>query len=368
MDNRKSQVLLLGVVVTVLIAAVLKLLSGFLIPLVIAMLIAFALMPLSSFLRRRKIPNWIGIVLTLLIVLVTFYLIAFFMYSSINTVIKEFPRYYSRAGVLTDQLFSWLQTRFNLNVPSILKDINWLTPVRNMLFSLSGGSLDFLKSLGVVILFLIFFLIESPLFQKTIRKAFPRETSHRLIRVYMHITREIGRYLSLKLLISLATGIFVFGTLFLIGMDFAFIWGVLAFILNFIPSIGSIIVMAGTILMSIFQFFPDAGKIFLVAFSMVSIQIILGNFLDPRLSGDRLKLSPLLILLSLFIWNWIWGIAGMFLAVPLLSVIKIICENIPQLAPVAVILENGRGAGISRRQKPASPSPSRQRKQNRPPS
>ena len=85
-----------------------------------------------------------------------------------------------------------------------------------------------------------------------------------------------------------------------------------------------------------------------MAFSMISIQVVMGNILDPRLSGERLKLSPLLILLSLFLWGYIWGVAGMFLAVPLLSVVKIIFQNIPQFMPIAVVLENGRGEGIHR--------------------
>ncbi len=351
MNNQRITVTFLGILTIIVVLAVMKVLASFLVPLVIAMLASFALMPLASFFSRRKVPRWLSIIFMLLVVFVGLTLIGFFLYSSINTVVREIPRYFDRMESITGLLIEWVQARVDVDVTSFLSDVDWLSPIQSMVLSISGSSVGFLKSLGLVILFLIFFLIESPLFQKTIRKAFPRETSYKLIRVYMHITRDIGRYLGLKTLISLATGILVFASLSLIGMDFPFVWGVLAVILNFIPSIGSFIVMGVTIMMGFFQFFPSPGRIFLVAFFMILIQVVMGNILDPRLSGQRLKLSPLLILLSLFLWGWIWGIAGMFLAVPLLSVVKIICENIPQLNSLAVILENGRGAGIGRRMK-----------------
>ncbi|MBI9102952.1 MAG: AI-2E family transporter [Spirochaetales bacterium] len=349
MENNRTAVILLGLIVVVIAFAVMKILASFLVPLVIAMLFSFALMPISSFFSRRKIPYWLSIILMMTIFFICILIIGFFLYSSVNTVVREFPQYFDRIETLTGKLITAIQARVEVDISTFLSEFDWISPIQSALLSVSGGSVDFVKSLGVVIIFLLFFLIESPLFQKTIRKAFPRETSYRLIRVYMHVVRDIGRYLGLKLLISLVTGILVFGSLSLIGLDFAFIWGVLAFFLNFIPSIGSIISMAVTILMGIVQFYPSAGKIFLVAFAMISIQVVMGNILDPRLSGKRLKLSPLLILLSLFLWGWIWGIAGMFLAVPLLSVIKILCENIPQLKPVAVVLENGRGEGIHKK-------------------
>ena len=119
-------------------------------------------------------------------------------------------------------------------------------------------------------------------------------------------------------------------------------WGVLAVILNFIPTIGSIVGTAGTIIMAIIQYAPDWGYVIYIALLMISIEMVLGNIIDPRLQGVQLNISPLVILVSLAVWGYIWGIAGMFLAVPLTSIIQIICANIPTLKPVAIMLSEGR--------------------------
>jgi predicted PurR-regulated permease PerM len=107
--------------------------------------------------------------------------------------------------------------------------------------------------------------------------------------------------------------------------------------------------MVITILMGFIQFFPQPGPIIAVFISMIGIQVIVGNFFDPRLQGRRLNLSPVVIIFSLFLWGWIWGPVGMFIAVPITAVVKIVCQNIPGLKPVAVLMENGKKVGHGRK-------------------
>lgn len=319
------------------------------IPFIFALLLSFVFGPFLARMNKVKIPYGLGIVTVLIVFFIGCFILGFFLYSSVNAVAREIPKYYFKMETLTFQLFDWINLRFDIDLTTQMADINWLNTVRPVLLGFSGGFIGFLKNLGIVILFLVFLLIETPYFQKTIERAFPRKTSFRIIRVFKHTIRQISQYLGLKFLISAATGLFVWLLLMIIGLDFASLWGVLAFVFNFIPSIGSFFIMAGTILMGFLQFYPDPGKIVAVAVSMVLVQVILGNFLDPKLQGERLRLSPLIILFSLFIFGYIWGIAGMFLAVPMLSVVKILCENIPGLEPFAVVLENGRGHGMGAR-------------------
>jgi len=93
--------------------------------------------------------------------------------------------------------------------------------------------------------------------------------------------------------------------------------------------------------MGVVQFYPDMGKIAAVSISMIATQVTIGNFIDPRLQGRRLNISPLLILFSLIFWGWIWGVMGMFLSVPITVVLQIACENIPALRPLAILMESG---------------------------
>ena len=352
MNTQKLIAAFLGVLVFFGVIALAKLGASIIVPMIFALLISFVFAPFLNRLQTFKVSYGLAILAVLTICFIACFLLGSFLFSSINAVAGEIPKYYEKVEALSAQLFAVINERFSIDLSGQLAELNWITTVRPVLLGFSGGFLDFVRNLGLVILFLVFLLIESPYFQKTIERAFPnKKTSFRIIRVYKHAIRQTSQYLGLKALISAVTGILVWLALTIIGLDFAILWGVLACVFNFIPSIGSFFIMAGTILMGFLQFYPSAGRIIAVIISMVLIQVVMGNFLDPKLQGERLKLSPLVILLSLFVFGYIWGVAGMFLAVPMLSVLKIFCENIPGLNPLAVVLENGRGPRKAEKQR-----------------
>jgi len=156
------------------------------------------------------------------------------------------------------------------------------------------------------------------------------------------ISSEISRYLWVMVIISLTTGVLIWLALSLIGVDFPVTWGALAFFFNFIPTIGSIVASLPPILLALVQFYPAVwpGVVTLVA--ITAIQMTIGNFIAPKVLGDRLHLSPVVILISLLFWGWLWGIVGALLAVPIASAIKIACENIEELHPIAIMMGSGR--------------------------
>ena len=156
------------------------------------------------------------------------------------------------------------------------------------------------------------------------------------------MNKQTSKYLMMKVIISLATGVLYYFAAVITHLDFALVWGVLAVILNFIPTIGSIVCTAGTIIMAIIQFAPDWGTIVLITVLMISIEMVLGNIIDPRMQGMQLNISPLVILIMLAIWGYVWGLPGMFLSVPLTSMMQIICANVPSLRPIAIMLSEGR--------------------------
>jgi predicted PurR-regulated permease PerM len=148
------------------------------------------------------------------------------------------------------------------------------------------------------------------------------------------------RFISIKFFISLTTGLVVFLGTLVIGLDFPIIWGFIAFLLNFIPTFGSIISSVITVLFSVLQFFPHITPMILTALLVISVNTFLGNFLEPRIEGEHLDLSPFIILVCLSMWGWMWGFPGMIVAVPITVSIKIICENVSFLHPVAILLGN----------------------------
>jgi predicted PurR-regulated permease PerM len=331
---------LLAVIAVIMLGAVLKVASAILLPLVIAVFLSFIAAPIVNFLDRPHIPRILAIIVVILILFGVIFLVFLFLQTSINSLIREYPKYAARFVELNQQFSRSMSTRFDIQI-NLSEDINWQGALRGYLVRLSGSFMQFISSFVIVLIFLIFLLLEKPFLKYKLAKAFGEETGRHIGRIIEHINEQVGRYINLKFFISLATGTVVYFLLKIIGMDFALVWGVLAFLLNFIPSIGSAVVMTVTITMGVVQFYPDMGKIVAVIISMTGTQFLIGNIIDPRLQGQRLDLSPFLILFSLIFWGWIWGPVGMFLAVPITVVIQIVCFNLAPLRPISVLMSGG---------------------------
>jgi predicted PurR-regulated permease PerM len=201
--------------------------------------------------------------------------------------------------------------------------------------------MSFVSGLILVIVFLLFVLLEQPFLHRKLVEAFQDRAAKKITVMLAHINSQIGRYIGVKLFVSMLTATIVFVAFSVIGVDFPFIWGVLTFLFNFIPSIGSIAitVLSGTF--ALVQFLPEWNYVIGAFLSMAITQIIIGNVLDPHLLGERLNLSPVVILLSLLVWGWIWGVIGMFLAVPITGAIKITLENVPGVRPIGILMGTG---------------------------
>ena len=342
MTADKVTALLLGILTVLAVGAFLKIAQSVMIPLAIAILLFFVFSPLIAWLEKIHIPRVLAILLVMLVFFGLFYLFGLFMYASAKSFIAQLPKYQSRLTALVMEISRQLFERFNMS-PTLISDINWSRTLQTSLLSFSGSLMEFIGNLLVVTFFLIFLLLEKNRFQVKVRQAFHIAMSDRIYLVTRHINDQIGRYLSVKFVISLITGILVYTSLVIIGLDFPILWGSMAFFLNFIPNIGSAFVVLITITMSFVQFYPLPGPILSVVISMTAIQTLMGNIIDPRLQGRRLNLSPFLILVALLFWGWLWGIVGMFLAVPFMVIIKLIFENIPLLKPIGILMGAGKG-------------------------
>jgi AI-2 transport protein TqsA len=346
MNHLKVQNVLLIILVLIGVGAVLHLTASFVIPFVIAFLLSFVLSPAVESMRRIKIPRIFGIIIVILFLLGICFLVVLFLNYSIQSFLAELPKYQIKFQNAYRGIVKELQLP-----ESTIADFDWFGTIGGYFLSFSGNFMSFLGGMVLMLVFLFFLLLEKPYLRPKMVLAFKDAATAKLGKILEHINQQIGRYLTVKLFISLVTGILVWTTFYIIGLDFAFIWGVLAFVFNFIPSIGSIAVGVLSVLFSIIQFFPAWDLVIAVAVSMLTIQMILGNILDPKFQGDSLKLSPVVILFSLFFWGWLWGIAGMFLAVPLTAALKIAFENIPGFDPLSQLMSSGKPHRRSRREK-----------------
>ncbi|MCP2597422.1 AI-2E family transporter, partial [Candidatus Aminicenantes bacterium AC-335-G13] len=230
----------------------------------------------------------------------------------------------------------WKLTSGRLESIDWAKQLNF-SSIASFLLSSLGSFLKFLTNLFLVLLFLVFILAGRGRLRDKILKSFKGQNSKKIIEIISNVDRQVYRYLSIKTFISLITGILAGLVLYIFGVNYAVLWGFLTFLLNYIPNLGSVIATVFPVLMAIIQFEKIWTALWILLILIV-IQTLMGNVIEPRVLGIRLGLSPLVVILSLIFWGWLWGIVGMILAVPITSTIKIICENIPELRVVSELL------------------------------
>jgi len=262
------------------------------------------------------------------------------LFSSGKMIVSQYPRYEERFK----EIYNWAARFFELSYDESLSlwenlwgQLGIRTLVRNYTFSFSSIFSKFLQSAVLVIIFMVFILLEASFFKEKLEVAFEKR-SEQINRMGHDLMSQITRYLTAKFLISLANGIIFAVAFYLVGLEFAIVWGVIQFVMNFIPTLGSIVAGFFMCLFALIQFWPEPGPVIVVIVIVLAVNMILGNMLDPKIIGDNVGISPLMILVSLAIWAWIWGFAGMIIAVPMTVIIKIVCENISILEPVSILI------------------------------
>lgn len=206
--------------------------------------------------------------------------------------------------------------------------------------SIASSFAGILANGGLILIYLGFLFLEQGHFSNKISALVSNpdreDEAHRII---TRIRDDIQKYISIKMFTSSLTGILSFTFLSTVGVDFAAVWGLLIFLLNFIPTVGSIVATIFPALIALAQ--SDGYTLFvLVLLGIGGLQICIGNILEPRLMGSSFNLSPVVILLNLALWNAIWGIPGMFLCVPFLIIVAIVLSHFPQTRPVAIMLSS----------------------------
>lgn len=336
----------LGIIAVIGLGVILKIGQAVFLPLLVAFLLSFIFNPIIRVIVRIGIPRIIAIIVVILMFFGMFFLIGLFLINSASSFVDEYPKYLNILKDIVSDFTDRYLSQFNLG-ENPLEGIDWSAMIKSVALTSSTAFLSFIGVFFVIILILLFMFLETPLFSFKLSKAFPPHTSKRIRIMLEHITRQISRYLGTKFFISFLTGTFTWISLTIIGVDFPVMWGALAFFLNFIPNLGSIVVVVVIVIQAAVQFYPSIGRTIAAAASMLTIQLILGSLVEPKLQGERLNLSPVVILISLFFWGWLWGIAGAIISVPIAALIKIICENIPYLKPVSILM--GSGAKRKRR-------------------
>lgn len=326
----------------VVVVAGLKAAETVLVPFLLSVFIALIFSPLLAWLKERRVPNVVAICLIIALVVLIGWLIGILVGSSISDFRKNLPAYQEGLQQLSGGLLTWLgEHGVKLDMEQMR---NSFDPGKIM--QLAGNTLS---SLGnamtnafLILLTVIFILAEQVGFSEKLQLA--RKDNGVSRDTMQKFTDSVNSYLGIKSLLSLLTGVLVMVWLWILGLDYPVMWGLLAFLLNFVPNIGSIIAAVPPVLLALVQLNPlFAG---LTALGFVVVNVLVGNFLEPRIMGRGLNLSPLVVFLSLVFWGWVLGPVGMLLSIPLTIMVKIALENDPDTRWMGVMLGSGEGAPV----------------------
>jgi AI-2 transport protein TqsA len=308
-----------------------------LVPFLLSVFIALIFSPMLYWLKSLNVPNALAIILIVLFVMALGTMIGAIVGASIRDFRGDLPEYQARLQSLSDVLLNWLSSK-GVEVDSEL----WTQTVNpSVVMQIAGNTLasfgNVMTNAFLILLTVVFILAEEVGFSEKLAQA--RGDSPESMVALEEFTNSVNRYLGIKTSLSVLTGLLVAVMLWLMGVDYPVMWGLLAFMLNFVPTIGSIIAAVPALLLALLQVSPF--MVSMIAVGYVVINLFVGNVLEPRLMGRGLNLSPLVVFLSLVFWGWVLGPVGMLLSIPLTILVKIGLERDSDTRWVGIMLGAG---------------------------
>jgi predicted PurR-regulated permease PerM len=329
--------ILLGLAAFVVVIAGMRAAQEMIVPFLLAVFIAIISAPPFLWLQRHRVGTLPALALVVLAIVIIGVGTAALLGTSLDDFSTALPSYQDKLRAKTLALVGWLQQHgVDVSEQGVL---NYLDPgsamrlASNILKGLGGA----LTNAFLIIITVIFILLEVSTFSAKLRRA--QGSPESSLEGFHRILDNIKRYMGIKTLTSALTGLLVTVGLAVVGVDFAVLWGFLAFLLNFIPNIGSFIAAVPAVLLALLQL--GSASALVVALVFVIVNVAVGSVFEPRLMGSRLGLSPLVVFISLVFWGWVLGPVGMFLSVPLTMSVQIVLDSSEHSRWLAVLLGSG---------------------------
>lgn len=319
-------------------------LSDVLTPVLFAMFLCYLIVPLVGLFERIKLPRVIGYILSLAVIAGIGVGFGFMMAASVDQFSDNFPGYESNLRSFYSAVESgarfvgYLGADEELLIPDLIKAI----PMDSLRDIVTGGvntMMGWLTFMIITLFFMVFMIFEAENFYFRVETSYQRDVADRIINAVKQFNSSIQRYMMLKVAVSALTAGLSYVIMLYFGLDFA---GLLAFILfaaNFIPYIGSIVATILPGIVALLQF-PAWQTSLIIMGGIVLVQQIMGNMVEPRLQGKGLNISPVLILIFLAYFSWMWGIVGMIISMPVAAGLRIIFEQFEATKPVARMMRN----------------------------
>ncbi len=308
--------------------------SSIVIPLLIALFISIISARPIMWLQNKKVPQGLAIAIIFISVIVIFLSLGKLIGTSLSSFTENTQQYEDSINAMGGSILQFFSDKgINLEMDKMSKIID-PAKIMNVTAGFLGELGSFMGNALTVFFLALFLLLELdsfPIKLKAIMKGSPKSFS------YLHvITESVRHYLSIKTITSLITGVLIWVAMAIIGLDYAIIWGLIAFLLNYIPNIGSIIAALPAVIFALLQL--GFGGALWTTGVFLAVNMIIGNAIEPKIMGKGLGLSTFVVFLSLIFWGFMLGTVGMFLSVPLTMTIKIMLEQNPKTEWIAIIL------------------------------
>lgn len=315
--------------------------KALLIPFLLAAFIALITVRPMLWMQKKGVPAVLAALLIVVLVMLILAVVGTVVGRSIAEFTAALPSYQARLDTLVSEVLAFMAE--HLNGDESIQDLgDLINPGRVMGFVtvFLNAIRGVLTSVFLIFFTVVFILLEASQLKVKIEAAFGNRS--RMLEGPRAFLINLGRYLGIKTLVSIATGFLAWLLTWSIGVDFPLLWGMLAFLLNYVPTIGSIIAAVPAILLALIQLGPGEALGVLVGF--VTINLTFGNLIEPRLMGYGVGISPLVVFVGLIFWYWVFGPVGMLLSVPLTMVVKLMLEADEETRWIAILLGSERDA------------------------
>ena len=312
-----------------------------LVPFLIAVFLALITVRPMLWLQQKRVPSILAALLIVSMIMLILAVVGTILGTSIADFTASIPGYQARLDTIVDGAVKFIAKNIkgDASIENLgdMIDPGW---AMGLAATILNSLKDVLTNTFLIFFTMIFILLEASSGQTKFEAAFGRRESS-LERPRMFL-QNLGRYLGIKTIVSIATGLCAGVLTWSLGVDFPLLWAMLAFLLNYIPTIGSIIAAVPAVLLALVQLGPgEAGA---TAIGFAAINVVFGNFIEPRLMGYGVGISPLIVFVGLVFWGWVFGPVGMLLSVPLTMTLKLALESDERTRWVAVLIGSERDA------------------------
>ena len=325
---------LIGLASFVIIVAGMRAAAPLIVPFLLAAFIAIICIPPLLWLQSKKVPQFLSVIIVIIGIIVIGWVMAALINGALSDFSDKLPFYQERLIEVTNEAEDWIKTLpFEIPEESISQYLDPSMAMKlasNMVASVG----NILTNSFLIVLMVVFILLEAASLPGKIRNAIGKPDSE--LKQYSEVIKNVNKYLGIKTLISIGTGFTIFLWLWILGIDFPILWGLLTFLLNFVPNIGSLLASVPPIILALIQF--GIGKAILTAIGFMVANTVFGSILEVKIFGKGLGLSTFIVFVSLIFWGWVLGPVGMLLSVPLTMILKIILESSESTKGIAILL------------------------------